>query len=61
MELLNHFEVSKLTLFNAEGALVKEVEMPQNKISISGLPSAMYFVKIYLKSGKLINQKIIIH
>jgi hypothetical protein len=61
IELMNHFEVLKLTLYNAEGALVKEVEMPQNKISISGLPSGMYFVKIYLKSGKIINQKIIIH
>jgi hypothetical protein len=61
IELMNHFEVLKLTLYNAEGALVKEVEMPQNKISISGLPSGMYFVKIYLKAGKIINQKIIIH
>jgi hypothetical protein len=61
MELLNNESVSRLSFYTAQGALVKEVDTPDQDLFLTYLPAGMYIVHLLIKTGKIIKQKIIIH
>lgn len=61
LQVLNNKGVTKISFYTTQGALVKEVDTPDQDLFLSDLPSGMYIVQLLIKNGKIIKQKIIIH
>lgn len=61
LQVLNNKGVANISFYTTQGAVVKEVDTPDQDLLLTDLPSGMYIVHLQLKSGKIIKQKIIIH
>ena len=61
LQVLNNKGIANISFYTTQGAVVKEVDAPDQDLLLTDLPSGMYIVHLQLKSGKIIKQKIIIH
>ena len=60
MDLMNHTDVSSMTIFDLNGRMLYQQYEPSGRIDLSGLAGGLYIVHIHLKNKKLIRQNIVL-
>ncbi len=59
LRVSSELEIEKLTIYDVSGKLLKEINQPNDKISVSDLPSGMFVISFYTNDG-VISEKIIV-
>ena len=60
INIVSFNKIASIELINKVGSIVKKYNAPQISISMNDLPNGIYILKSILKSGEVINQKIIL-
>ncbi|MCC6817843.1 MAG: T9SS type A sorting domain-containing protein [Bacteroidia bacterium] len=61
-----HFEINcsqsidKIEIFNLDGRIIQNSSSSNNEFDLSGFPTGVYFVKIYLASGQFVHERLLI-
>ncbi|MDX2188851.1 MAG: T9SS type A sorting domain-containing protein [Bacteroidota bacterium] len=60
-DMSTFIEIKQILIINIEGKTILNIVNPESKIILKELPAGLYYIKLLLKNGQFIHQKLIKH